>query len=240
MLKDSNIISFCGLRNAGKSVSAEMLKFLLNTPSFLHFYWVYKCFPFFGNFGKWKTTSFAKPLKEVLGVILGVPAEKFENREFKENYCVDLDTAKIYYCGSHNCRNKLLTDKELSKLIKNKEYQVINKYYLTIRQCLQYIGTEILRTFISDKIWINASLKGNNLIFGDLRFKKEFEELDKHQSFRILIERPGCLPGNHASEKQIMELKSERTFEGYIDNNGTLKDLFCKIKQLTDDLYVIK
>jgi hypothetical protein len=89
-----------------------------------------------------------------------------------------------------------------------------------------------MRTFISDKIWINASLKGNNLIFGDLRFKKEFEELDNHNSFRILIERPGCTPGNHASEKQIMELKAERTFEGYINNDGTLKDLFYKIKNL--------
>jgi hypothetical protein len=89
-----------------------------------------------------------------------------------------------------------------------------------------------MRTFISDKIWINASLKDNNLIFGDLRFKKEFEELDNYNSFRILIERPGCTPGNHASEKQIMELKAERTFEGYIDNNGTLKDLFYKIKNL--------
>ncbi len=205
---------------------------MLNTPSFLHYYWIYKCLPFLGNFWKWKTTSFAKPLKEVLGIILGVPAERFESREFKENYCVDLNTAKIYYCGSYDCQNKLLSDKELAKLIKNKEYQVINKYFLTIRQCLQYIGTEIMRTFISDKIWINASLKGNNLIFGDLRFKKEFEELDNHNSFRILIERPGCVPGNHASEKQIMELKAERTFEGYINNNGTLKDLFYKIKNL--------
>lgn len=65
-----------------------------------------------------------------------------------------------------------------------------------------------------------------------MRFKKEFEELDYYNSFRVLIERPGCTPGNHASERQIMELKAEREFEGYINNNGTLKDLFYKLKRL--------
>lgn len=71
----------------------------------------------------------------------------------------------------------------------------------------------------------------NNLIISDLRFKKEFEELDYHKSFRILLERPGCNPGNHASEREIMDLKANRNFEGYINNNGTLKDLFYKIKK---------
>lgn len=219
-----------GLKNVGKDTSAEMLKFLLNTPSFLHFYWIYKHFNFLGNFGKWKVTSFAKPLKEVLSIILGVPVEKFEDRDFKENYCVDFNTSKIYKCTDNNVR--LLSDKNLSRLIDADSYHIIKTYTLTIRQCLQYIGTQICREFISDKIWINASLKGDNLIFSDLRFKKEFEELDYHKAFRILIERPGCEPGNHASEKQIMELKAEREFEGKINNNGSLKDLFYKIKRL--------
>lgn len=219
-----------GLKNVGKDTSAEMLKFLLNTPSFLHFYWIYKHFNFLGNFGKWKVTSFAKPLKEVLSIILGVPVEKFEDRDFKENYCVDFNTSKIYKCTDPCVR--LLSDKNLSKLIESDSYHIIKTYTLTIRQCLQYIGTQICREFISDKIWINASLKGNNLIFSDLRFKKEFEELDYYNSFRVLIERPGCTPGNHASERQIMELKAEREFESYVNNNGSLKDLFYKIKRL--------
>ena len=219
-----------GLKNVGKDTSAEMLKYLLNTPSFLHFYWIYKHFKFLGNFGKWKVTSFAKPLKEVLSIILGVPVEKFEDRDFKENYCVDFNTSKIHKCTDPCVR--LLSDKNLSKLIESDNYHTIKTHTLTIRQCLQYIGTQICREFISDKIWINASLKGNNLIFSDLRFKKEFEELDYYNSFRVLIERPGCTPGNHASERQIMELKAEREFEGYVNNNGTLKDLFYKLKRL--------
>lgn len=207
-----------------------MLRYLLNTPSCLHFYWIYKIFNFIGNFGKWRVTSFARPLKEVLSIILGVPAEKFEDRDFKENYCVDFNSNKIY--NIKEAPDKLLTDKELSKLIDNKMYYDIADHYLTIRQVMQYFGTQICREFISNKIWINATLTQNNLIISDLRFKKEFEELDYHKSFRVLLERPGCNPGNHASEREIMDLKSNRTFEGYVNNNGTLKDLFYKIKNL--------
>lgn len=206
-----------------------MLRYLLNTPSCLHFYWIYKTFNFIGNFGKWKVTSFARPLKEVLSIILGVPAEKFEDRDFKENYCVDFNSNKIY--NIKEVPDKLLTDKELSKLIDSKMYYDIADHYLTIRQVMQYFGTQICREFISNKIWINATLTQNNLIISDLRFKKEFEELDYHKSFRILLERPGCNPGNHASEREIMDLKANRNFEGYINNNGTLKDLFYKIKK---------
>ena len=229
-MQNYNIIAFGGYNNTGKDTSANMLRFILNTPKILHFYWIYKYINFLGNFGKWKVTSFARPLKEVLSIILGVPVENFENRDFKENWYVDFNNSKIYSSEDPNIRP--LSDKDLSKLIDNNNYHIIKTYTLTIRQCMQYIGTEILRSFISDKIWINATLKGKNLIIADMRFKKEFEELDYHKSFRVLIERPGCLPGNHASERQISELKANRVFEGFIDNNGTLKDLFYKVKHL--------
>lgn len=230
MLKDNNIISFGGFRNTGKDTSASMLQFMLNTPSIFHYYWIFKHFNFLGKFGKYKITSFAKPLKEVLSIILGVPIEKFEDRDFKENYCVDLNTLKIEKVNP--VITHLMSDKFFSKVAKELDINTIKRHCITIRQMLQYVGTECLRRLVSEDIWINATLKKNNIIISDLRFKREFEALDNHKSFRILIERPGCNPGNHPSEKEILELKANRNFEGYINNNGTLKDLFYKIKKL--------
>ena len=96
-MQNYNIIAFGGYKNTGKDTSANMLRFILNTPKILHFYWIYKYFNFLGNFGKWKVTSFARPLKEVLSIILGVPVENFENGDFKsltdeeiENYTKEL------------------------------------------------------------------------------------------------------------------------------------------------------
>ena len=238
MLKDKNIIAFGGFRNTGKDTSASMLQFMLNTPSIFHYYWIFKHFNFLGKLGKWEVTSFARPLKEVLSIILGVPVEKFEDRDFKENYCVNLNTLQIEKIDPFY--TPIMTDKFFSKVAKELDINTIKKYNITIRQMLQYVGTECLRRLVSEDVWINATLKKNNIIISDLRFKREFEALDKHKSFRVLIERPGCNPGNHPSEKEILELKANRNFEGYIDNNGTLKDLFYNVKQLIDDKYVIK
>lgn len=231
-MKKSNIIAFCGLKATGKDTSAQMLKFLLNTPKCFHFYWIYKHFSFLGNYGKWKVTYFAKPLKQVLSVILGVPVKWFEDRDFKEFWVANLKDSKITHLSQGNLNIHPISDKLFSKAAKLHDVETLQKYDLTIRQWLQYIGTDVLRKLVSENIWINATLRRNNIIISDLRFKQEFESLDYHKSFRILIERPGCEPGNHASEKEVMELKANRTFEGYINNDGSLKDLFYKIKKL--------
>ena len=225
-----NIYVFSGLRNTGKDTSANMLQFMLNTPKILHFYWIYKSFGFIRNLGSWKTTSFAKPLKEVLSIILGVPVEKFEDRDFKENYCVDLNTLKIERVDP--VITPTMTDKFFSKVAKELDVNTIKRHRITIRQMLQYVGTECLRRLISEDVWINATLKHDKIIISDLRFKREFEALDKHNTCRVLLDRPGCLPGNHPSEREILDLKANRNFEGYINNNGTLKDLFYKVKKL--------
>lgn len=218
-----------GLKGVGKDTSAQMLKYLLNTPACLHFYWIFKTFGFLSNIGKWTVTSFAKPLKEVLAVILGVSAERFEDRDFKEFCAANLKDGKLKY--SHNTSN-LISDKAFSKAAKAHDVETLQNHDLTMRQWLQYIGTDVLRYFVSEDVWINATLRRQNIIISDLRFKREFEALDNYNSFRILIERPGCEPGNHASEREVVELKANRTFEGYINNNGTLKDLFYKLKKL--------
>ena len=229
-MNNTNIIAFCGNKGAGKDTSASMMQFLLNTPKIFHFYWIYEHFRFIKNLGKWKITSFAKPLKEVLSIILGVPIEKFEDRDFKENYCVNLNNLKIEKVNPFE--TPLMTDRFFSKVAKELDINTIKHYNITIRQMLQYVGTECLRRLISEDVWINATLKRNKIIISDLRFKREFETLDNHKSFRILIERPGFGAGNHPSEKEILELKANRNFEGYVNNNGTLKDLFYKIKKL--------
>lgn len=41
----SKLIAISGVKNVGKSCSAGFLKFLLNTPKCLHYYWIYRLFP---------------------------------------------------------------------------------------------------------------------------------------------------------------------------------------------------
>ena len=90
-----------------------------------------------------------------------------------------------------------------------------------------------MRGYFGDNLWILATITGqHNLIVSDLRFKVEAKAIHNNKGKIIYINRNTCIPGNHASEREIIELKENRVFDYIIDNNGTLKDLFNNINKL--------
>lgn len=227
----NKLIVISGLKNTGKDTTADMLIYMLNTPKFMHNYIMYKLF---GSVikGSWKKTSFAKPLKQVLSIIFNIPVEKFEDREFKENYFVNLNTLEIKSLDKiSDILQECITDNQFSRALKNKDYDFIKSRWITIRQSLQYIGTECMRQFISNDLWINATLRNpNEIVISDLRFKREFDMISEKNGIVIYIDRPGIEAGNHASEREVLELYKTGMFKYVIHNDGTLKDLFYKIK----------
>lgn len=152
---------------------------------------------------------------------------------FKEEYCVDFTTLNIYHI-SEVPKDKLLTDKKFNKLAKQLDPTITTYYYLTIRQVLQYVGTEVLRTFLSDTIFINSTFKNTKdyIIIGDLRFKIERDISSMKNCKIIYISRPLCVASNHDSEQQVLEIYKNKEYDYYVDNNGTLKDLFNNIKKV--------
>jgi hypothetical protein len=162
--------------------------------------------------------------------MINEPLEKFEDRSFKEYYHINLSTFEKKWCGDL-LPGQILSDNQFSKLLKNGQYDTIMSSWISIRQLMQYVGTNVCRQYISNDVWINATLQNtNNIIIADLRFKRECEIMKKYNGTLIYINRPGCEPGNHASEREVFELYSKGEFEHVLQNNGTLKDLFYKIK----------
>lgn len=164
--------------------------------------------------------------------MFNVPIEKFEDREFKERCCVNLNTLEIKSIYDiNNFTFDLITDNQFSRALKNKDYDFIKSKWITIRQSLQYVGTECARQFISNDIWINATLRNpGKIVISDLRFKREFDIISERGGILIYIDRPDRYAGNHASEREVLELYNSGMFKYVIHNNGTLKDLFYKIK----------
>ena len=74
-----------------------------------------------------------------------------------------------------------------------------------------------------------------NTIVSDLRFKVEYNEVKLRDGIIIYIERPGCTPGSHSSEREVLEMKGQGLFDYTIQNDGSLKDLFNKIKEVVYD-----
>lgn len=227
------ILVLQGNRNSGKDECVKNLNWLLNTPKFLHFYWIAKLFNFKTITHKWHITKYATPIKKILSIILGVPEERFEDRDFKENW--------YFSFSKHEFKNVLildvseyLTDKEFSKKLKKGNLDIILEYYLSVRQILQVFGTEVMRRFFGDKLWINITLSNNadRLIIGDQRFIVENEVAKYHNAKIIHINRPNIEISDHPSEKELVYLHEEKAYDILIENDGTLKDLFYKCKNV--------
>ena len=228
-LHNSKLIAIAGLANSGKSEGSRMLEYILNSPRiFRNYFW----YELIGEWkGKWKTTAFAKPLKQTLSIILNKPIKWFDDRINKEHCYVDLNTLQCFYKLNTDIIKSRVTENRFAKLIKAEE--PIAESVLTIRQLMQYYGTSVIRKYLGDKTWINATLNAcdnDNLIISDLRFKVEYEEVKKRGGTTIYINRPGCKPGSHASEREVINMLDDDLFDIVIDNSGTLRDLFNQIK----------
>lgn len=118
-----NIIAISSYKNAGKDTCAKMLKYILNTPKFMHSYQLYKKVGTMLNKGKYKITSFAYPLKKTLSALLNIDINRFEDRDFKENYYI--------YFPSLDITNKLpenavtVSDSKFARLVSNKDFSFI-------------------------------------------------------------------------------------------------------------------
>lgn len=225
-MRGVKLIAVGGLKGSGKDTAAKMLQYILNSPKLFRTYFWYKIFNKFP--GKWKITAFAKPLKEVLSVIIGVHPSQFEDRNFKEGKVIDLKSAKIY----DNVELYGISQNRFNKIIKTGE--PIDEP-ITIRQLMQYFGTEVCRRFIGENVWINATL--NNLkgytIVSDLRFRNELDAIHKNDGIAIYINRDSCQYGMHPSEREVVELYNTGQFDYIINNNLQLKDLFNNLKTLS-------
>lgn len=223
-----------GNKAAGKDTVAMYLRYLIGTPSWMHKYWIGRLLSWIPFRSKMKITRYAQALKEVLAVMLRVPVERFEDRDFKEHYFVDFNNYK-FYDDRVTTVPKKITDKSFVRHLSYDDLEVAKKYNLSIRQVLQFWGTNICRKFLGDKLWINMTFgqEPHNLIIADQRFIIENEVTSKMKNTVIIhITRPDMPIGQHPSEKELEVLLAKKKYDYLIENDGTLEDLFNKVKEL--------
>lgn len=230
-LYNNKLIAIAGLKGSGKDCAAHMIEYLLNCPIIFRSYFWYKIFKKWP--GKWHTTAFAKPLKQTLSILLNKPLDWFENRYNKENMFVNLSTLRVVDKGLLNDED-ILSENKFSKLIKIGE-PFPEDTWLSVRQLMQYWGTECVRKFIGDWTWINATLNScqdKHTIISDLRFKVEYNAVKASEGKVLYITRTGCTPGSHRSEFEVIDMETHKMFDEVIANDGSLKDLYTTIKYI--------
>ena len=230
------IISIQGYKNSGKDEVAKYIKYIISNPKILQFYWFAKLINFSTFFSKWKIICYAEKIKEMLSILINENRLKFEERDFKENFYFDFKNYKLY--NINYCKDKILTDKSFNNQLTKKSPLLINEHYYSIRQIMQYFGTEIMRKTFGDQIWILSTFNsGDYLIISDQRFEIENKLVKQNNGYIIHITRPNSNPGFHSSEKELTSLLETKSYDSLINNDSSLKNLFNNCKKIINYEY---
>lgn len=212
-----------------------MLKYLLNTPKVLHTYDLYlRLNKLINPKNGFHIIKYADKMKQILSILLNVPVEKFEDREFKEKHYIDFNTMTMFHYSDFTAAEQalLLSDSKFSREAKRVDKQLTRNYCLSVRQLLQFFGTEIMRHFFGDKLWILLAFKTNHekRIIADQRFIVENQVARLHDAIIIHITRPCAPAGQHASESELITLYENKEYDILMENTGSLRQLFNSIK----------
>ena len=81
--------------------------------------------------------------------------------------------------------------------------------YMTAREIMQVVGTDIFRNYFSDKIWVNATRraiqksKAQVILISDVRFPSEVESLLLEGAYIIRLLRDTGIKDAHSSENAL-------------------------------------
>jgi hypothetical protein len=99
------------------------------------------------------------------------------------------------------------------------------------RYLMQFIGTDLLRKQLDSDIFVNAikySLNSaKNYVISDIRFKNEADMVKSMGGIVIFVDR------NTAGDCHESEQLNDINYDYYIENNGTISDLYEKFNKLT-------
>ena len=82
----------------------------------------------------------------MLSVLLNVNVKSFDNRFFKENVYYDLTNNNITFKSDNE-----ISDKTFNKILSTDPSKLLDKS-LTIRQLMQYYGSNIMRKYFGDTL----------------------------------------------------------------------------------------
>lgn len=161
-------------------------------------------------------TYFAEPLKEMCISILG------------------LDRNLVY--GSNEDKNKLTHIKwdtfPHDVRLKYTHKELIRRDYMTIREVLQVLGTDIMREMFDYNIWAKAPFNRkwdeDVVILADVRFENEKHFTEVNGGFIIRLERNTGLNDSHISETALDNMEFQYKFR----NDGTFQELEDFLKRV--------
>lgn len=213
---------------------------------------------FTGYNSPWQVKRWGDKLKEVASLLTGFPIEKFEDQDFKKTVLpkewskwatliTDVETGEnflgeIFY-NEQEAKKSVEDYLKASTTKGNPGSYTIEavKQDMTVRELLQFVGTEGLRKGLHQDTWINALMsdydENSDWVITDTRMLNEANEVKKRGGINIRINRPGVGPvNNHSSEIEL----DKYDFDYVIDNNGSTEDLVEKLREILIKINVLQ
>lgn len=155
-----------------------------------------------------KTFAFAKPIKEITSILLGTPLDILDDNKDRSVHEIGLT--------------------ELSKSMTPRTY-----YKMIGDMFCKTFGKEVFAKIIIDQCqWSSFDVN----IITDMRFKHEYELLKKLEPIFIRVKTDRVkLDTSHYSETDLLYL-SDDAFDYVINNDGTIRDLFLRVKNIVEDI----
>ena len=155
-----------------------------------------------------KTFAFAKPIKEITSILLGVPVDTLD--EYKDKSVHEIGLTEI---------SKSMTPRSY--------YKQIGDMF-----CKNF-GKEVFAKIILKQIE-ESSFEFN--VITDMRFRHEYNLLKELKPIFIRVKSNRVkLDTTHYSETDLLYL-SDDTFNYVINNDGTIRDLFLRVKGIVEDI----
>lgn len=222
---------------------------------------------------QWDIRKFADKLKEIASMLTGIPRADFERQEVKDRILpVEWNSWRVYFVQDHTLNHDeqygpdFVTHNE-AIMWEASERRALNwpprlkteirEHQMTVREFLQKLGTEGLRTGLHRNVWVNALFADYvpekayvggvlnrygqtvkeplvektypNWIITDMRFPNEAQAVKDRGGITVRIDRPGnpTKVSGHESEVAL----DDWNFDVRVVNNGKVDDSFMHCAQ---------
>ena len=177
--------------------------------------------------------AYADQLKYICSAIFGIPVKRFYMNKSNAWICINKD---FQYTEIKPEEHSIVTADEFY-YGKTEFTNTEDKYWMSLREILVYVGTYVLQSDINKNIFVNivqnkiqeqAALNSNlkYVIITDNRFVHELNYIRKYNGIMIKVVRDSVEQLDNIAEH---ELDDTNDYDYIIENNGSYDELFEKI-----------
>ncbi len=168
-------------------------------------------------------------------MIIGICGKKFHGKSTIAKYFVDRGFIELTFAESLKKICKEIFNLSDEQLYGNLKEEIDIYWNMTPRQILQKVGTDLFRVHFDNDIWVKSIDKKiqlykdtHNIVISDVRFLNEYNLIKSYDGIIINVVRDINTQDMHISENSLSDI----VFDYNIDNNGSIDDLYIKLKMI--------